>query len=107
MVRVDADYWRVHEEDYRAFAAGCSNPQIRELWLTFAEYCAEHAARIEQLGEESADGTSSGVAEPGAWHRSVLAQRAAATGWLNSGAGFDHGEHLGTHERTRIVSRRR
>jgi hypothetical protein len=58
----NAEYWRVHEEEYRAMARSCSSTDGRHVWTVLAEQCAAMAIQIDALGALRAD--VSGVARP-------------------------------------------
>jgi hypothetical protein len=46
----NAEYWRVHEEQYRAMARSGS-PEGRYAWIALAERCAAMAAQEGALDE--------------------------------------------------------
>jgi hypothetical protein len=51
----DAEYWRVHEEEYRAIARSCSSADGRHVWTVLAEQCAAMAVQVGALEALRAD----------------------------------------------------
>jgi hypothetical protein len=47
----NAEYWRVHEAEYRAMARSCSNKDARHNRTVLAERCAAMAAQESALDE--------------------------------------------------------
>ena len=41
----ESEYWRVHEEEYRAIARTCHDATARRSWTLLADRCAARAAQ--------------------------------------------------------------
>jgi hypothetical protein len=45
----NAEYWRAHEEEYRAMARSCATADGRHVWTILAEQCSAMAVQQDAL----------------------------------------------------------